>query len=168
MNDPSKLDFVKIVRAKGRQYVYFVQGRSASGEAILIRLPDFDHPEFNAVYQECLRQRPGTEMSLSERIEASKNRAVQRVAAAQAAPGKVYFIAAQSGEIKIGHSRTPKARLVRLQTGHPDRLTLLATVDGGVDLEREYHNRFSGHRIKGEWFHPHRDIWAEIVRINHG
>lgn len=78
----------------------------------------------------------------------------------------VYFIGADAGLIKIGSSANPGARLKELQTGHPERLSVMATVVGGVDLEREYHRRFFVHHSRGEWFERHPDILAEIERIS--
>lgn len=78
----------------------------------------------------------------------------------------VYFIRSPQA-IKIGISKNPARRLSVLQTSHPDRLDLVATCEGGRELERDYHLRFAAHRHgKGEWFSPHPDILAEIERLN--
>lgn len=83
-------------------------------------------------------------------------------------PQKLYFIQALSGPIKIGIAADLKARLKTLQTAHFEPLTLIAAVDGGGRLEREYHARFAQHRLVGEWFTPAPDILAEIERLNTG
>lgn len=77
----------------------------------------------------------------------------------------VYFIAAQSGPIKIGMAANPKARLAGLQTSHHERLELLATCRGGANQERLYHYQFKEHRLKGEWFKRVPEIEAEIARL---
>lgn len=76
----------------------------------------------------------------------------------------VYFIKSQAA-IKIGVSYNPKKRLKAIQTGHADRLELIAWCGGDETVEREYHRRFAAHRLHGEWFSPHPDILAEITRL---
>lgn len=80
----------------------------------------------------------------------------------------VYFIQVASGEIKIGNANCANARLRKLQSANPHKLTLLATCAGGEPQEREYHTRFAQHRLVGEWFTPAPDILAEIERLNTG
>jgi hypothetical protein len=65
----------------------------------------------------------------------------------------IYFIkAGETGPVKIGYSREPQARLTMLQTSHYERLTMLATVEGGFALERALHKHFEERRRTGEWF----------------
>jgi len=78
----------------------------------------------------------------------------------------VYFIQANTGQIKIGIARDVKCRLARLRTMSPVSLSLLAQTDGGQPQEATYHARFAEHRLHGEWFSPHPDILAEIERLN--
>lgn len=77
----------------------------------------------------------------------------------------VYFIAAVGGPIKIGLAVNPLDRLRSLQTAHPKKLRLLATVPGDHRAEAAYHQRFATHRLQGEWFAPHAEILDEIRRI---
>lgn len=77
-----------------------------------------------------------------------------------------YFIGNVDHGIKIGISLQPIERLSILQTGSPVELRILACVEGGREVERNYHSRFRDHRKHGEWFTPHPDILAEIERIN--
>lgn len=82
-------------------------------------------------------------------------------------PGVVYFWGSPSHRIKIGFTVQPDMRLrtLRYQFGCIAN-SFLATVDGTMDLEREYHRRFAEHRQgKSEWFAPHPDILAEIERL---
>ncbi len=78
---------------------------------------------------------------------------------------KVYFIASESGPIKIGIAGNPCDRLKGLQTSHHERLAILVVCDGGADQERAYHRQFAAHRLHGEWFERHPDILAEIERL---
>ena len=62
-----------------------------------------------------------------------------------------YFIQPQSGvAVKIGVSSNPEHRIKELQTGHHEPLHIAAVLKG--DREREFHVRFSGLRMRGEWF----------------
>lgn len=78
----------------------------------------------------------------------------------------VYFIGSATGPIKIGIAIDPEARLKGLQTASPEKLYILTTCSGGLKQEQAYHNRFSKHRLEGEWFERHPDILAEINRLN--
>lgn len=78
----------------------------------------------------------------------------------------VYFIGSESGPIKIGIASQPIYRLKSLQTGHHERLELLATCEGGQPLEYAYHQRFAEHRLAGEWFKRTPELLAEIERLN--
>lgn len=68
-------------------------------------------------------------------------------------PSQVYFIGAEvTGLIKIGCAVNPQARLRSLQTGSPDRLSIIATVPGDAAMERGLHSQFAADRMHGEWF----------------
>lgn len=68
-------------------------------------------------------------------------------------PGKVYFIqAGEGGPIKIGFATSVKGRLSAMQTGHAQRLSVLATIDGDMSDEKRMHARFLSLRMEGEWF----------------
>lgn len=74
----------------------------------------------------------------------------------------VYFIS--DGEaVKIGISKNPTKRLAQLQTGHPRRLSILATLPGGADEEMQLHGRFREHRLHGEWFGDCPEIRSYIA-----
>jgi hypothetical protein len=63
----------------------------------------------------------------------------------------IYVI--RSGDfVKIGKANDPQKRIADLQTAHPVKLELLATLPGDKWLEKQFHNRFSDRRITGEWF----------------
>lgn len=81
-------------------------------------------------------------------------------------PATVYFIAGETGAVKIGSARDVQKRLVDLQCGSPITLRVLATTGGGQKQEREYHRRFASSRLHGEWFERTPALLAEITRLN--
>lgn len=74
----------------------------------------------------------------------------------------VYFIGGADGPIKIGVAVNPIIRLNTLQTGNPAKLSILATVRGGMRQERIYHKQFAATRLQGEWFERTPELLAEI------
>ncbi|MFH8692634.1 GIY-YIG nuclease family protein [Streptomyces anulatus] len=71
----------------------------------------------------------------------------------EAVIGQVYVIGSPGSHfVKIGFSKTPQKRLSTLQIGSPVPLTLLATFEGGRDLETSLHRHFASCRRHGEWF----------------
>jgi hypothetical protein len=66
---------------------------------------------------------------------------------------KVYVIGSPGSRIvKIGFSKAPLKRLWSLQVGSPVPLALLATFEGGRDLESALHRYFGTCWKRGEWF----------------
>lgn len=53
---------------------------------------------------------------------------------------------------KIGYSKNPKKRLVELQTGNPEKLSLLRTYDGFIALEKHIHLKYKHLKLHNEWF----------------
>lgn len=69
--------------------------------------------------------------------------------------GFVYFIQSyRGGDVKVGWSEDPVARLRALQVGHPDRLVLIGVRHGTVGLEPKVHDYLASSRVRGEWFRP--------------
>jgi hypothetical protein len=71
------------------------------------------------------------------------------------AHGVVYFIGhGKAGPIKIGFTadRDPMPRLRQLQTGSPECLQVLGTVEAYASIERKIHTLLAPHMIRGEWF----------------
>jgi hypothetical protein len=67
----------------------------------------------------------------------------------------VYFIQAETGEIKIGYTRgDPEIRLRQFQPHSPCELTLLAAIQGGRGEEAVIHGKFRDHKLHHEWFLP--------------
>lgn len=78
----------------------------------------------------------------------------------------VYFIeGATSGAIKIGTTKNLHARMSSMQTASVEPLTVLGTVNGGVDLERKLHMEFAGQRVRGEWFRSTPELRARIKEL---
>jgi len=84
--------------------------------------------------------------------------------------GCVYFIRSEKNhEIKIGFTAGQvEKRLSSLQTAHPYKLQLLATIPGTTEDEKSLHERFTNIRLEGEWFKPHADLVAFISVILKG
>ena len=79
---------------------------------------------------------------------------------------RVYFIqCGTTGPVKIGMARDVRKRMATLQTACPFDLRLLAAIDGSADLERELHQRFAEHRLRGEWFLPVPELLAHVQEV---
>lgn len=71
----------------------------------------------------------------------------------------VYLIQVGSeGAVKIGFAASTQRRLRALQTGNPDELRLLRTIEGGQREEKWLHKRFASQRLRGEWFRFSADM----------
>lgn len=81
--------------------------------------------------------------------------------------GIIYFIKSSNNhEVKIGFTSGDVAkRMSTLQTSHPYKLELLATIPGDTKFESELHNTFQQHRLRGEWFKPHPDVMTYVSNI---
>jgi hypothetical protein len=67
--------------------------------------------------------------------------------------GYVYFIStANERAVKIGWSSNIAKRLDNLQAANPETLRLVGVVQAGKAKEAEYHKRFRGQKIRGEWY----------------
>lgn len=63
-----------------------------------------------------------------------------------------------AGPVKIGVSKSPEARLAKLQTACAEPLALLRVLPGGQEREAALHARFAHLRLEGEWFRPDEDL----------
>jgi hypothetical protein len=81
--------------------------------------------------------------------------------------GKVYFVrrVGKVGPIKIGRSIHVERRLKQLQRLVGAPLEILAVVTGAAFTERYMHDRFSGCRLYGEWFHPTRELLWIVTEL---
>lgn len=74
--------------------------------------------------------------------------------------GYIYIIGDQHEYVKVGISKDPNKRVLQLQTGHPDKLTLLFTEEFEctrkhlLRIEKYIHRDLGGRSYKkrGEWF----------------
>ena len=77
--------------------------------------------------------------------------------------GEIYFIQLGSiGPIKIGFSKNVENRLPNLQSASPWELELLYRSRGTEKNEKYLHQRFLKWNIRGEWFHPDKEILKYI------
>lgn len=82
--------------------------------------------------------------------------------------GVVYFVgASKSGPVKVGFTtdRTAESRLAQLQTGSPEELVILGTIEAGPAVERAIHNVLGVHLVRGEWFEREPAL-ALYARLN--
>lgn len=86
----------------------------------------------------------------------------KRIAKQPKADGHVYLIGmiGNDSAVKIGHSTD--TRLADLQTGNPYELTLLGTIPGTQDKERELHAKYIEDNILLEWFRPTPELLSEF------
>ncbi len=74
--------------------------------------------------------------------------------------------------VKIGLAKDPKKRLRQLQTGNPQRLTLMHWEEvpekQARAIERAFHAAFAPWRLHGEWFAPCGAIEWILLDLTHG
>lgn len=77
----------------------------------------------------------------------------------------IYFVQPLNGGlVKIGFtSKDVKSRIQELQTGCPDKLTLLGTEPGDEQREASLHVQFADLRVNGEWFRPDVRLMRHII-----
>ncbi|MBW1603560.1 GIY-YIG nuclease family protein [Streptomyces sp. JJ66] len=69
------------------------------------------------------------------------------------AHGVVYVVgSAADRRVKIGSAGNARNRLVELQSGSPNPLRILVTIEGGRLLEGLIHDHLKRFRVIGEWF----------------
>lgn len=81
--------------------------------------------------------------------------------------GYIYLIRAETGEYKVGHSVDVGSRIKAFSVQPPFEYKLVHTfpTDDMAQTESVLHNRFSGKKIRGEWFALDEEDVDEIVRI---
>jgi hypothetical protein len=71
----------------------------------------------------------------------------------------IYFVQQDGGgPIKIRLAKDVLKRLDGLLNASSCELSLLAVMPGDAAVERQMHQRFAKHHIRGEWFRPHPEI----------
>lgn len=79
--------------------------------------------------------------------------------------GKIYFIRSRN-LVKIGYTAAdPKQRLLKLQIGSGERLTLLGVVEGDQVIEKQMHWRFKKQHSHGEWFFLQGALRSYIAKL---
>lgn len=79
---------------------------------------------------------------------------------------KVYFLKESGvGAIKIGTSTNVDARMRAISSCTAHTLVLLATIDGGYEVESLVLELFRHARIRSEWFRPVPELLAYITEI---
>lgn len=84
----------------------------------------------------------------------------------------VYFIT-DGSYIKIGIAASIPSRVKQLQTGNPNKLSVLYLIDvksqkEALKIEQQYHNYFSSKRKLGEWFDiKEKDLLNSEKQLGH-
>lgn len=74
----------------------------------------------------------------------------------------IYFVK-HTDYVKIGYTDDICTRLSDLQISCPVKLNLLALIDGGLDDEKSYHEKFKDIHSNGEWFKYTKEL-EEFVK----
>lgn len=74
----------------------------------------------------------------------------------------VYFIT-DGNYIKIGKADDVGQRLIQLQTGNPNKLSILYSMIGEYDLEKTIHDFYKDYRVEGEWFNIPLDNLSRFI-----
>ena len=64
--------------------------------------------------------------------------------------------------VKIGFSENFGRRLIALQQGVPETLTVYSFQAGSDKIEHQLHKRFADYRLRGEWFRKEGELAAWI------
>ena len=82
----------------------------------------------------------------------------------------IYFVrpVGLSGPIKIGLASDANKRLKTLEASSPLRLEIIATLEGGKEVECRLHERFLGQQSHYEWFHWSASLQETVDQINAG
>ena len=76
-----------------------------------------------------------------------------------------YVYAIRSGDrIKIGWSKNPWMRLVKICSDSPHQATLIGCTEGDRLVEASYHSHWAQFRVHGEWFDCHPSIMDIVSR----
>lgn len=95
------------------------------------------------------------------------NSHLEQIAPAMASgPLASFAYLVRSGKaVKIGESDNVERRVSDLQKANPVQIELVAALRGGLILESVMHERFSRHRIHGEWFRLRDDLGLFVSRL---
>lgn len=76
----------------------------------------------------------------------------------------VYFVRAGDA-VKIGWSKDVASRVRSIQVANAQEVELVALVEGGEAEERELHDLFAPHHIRGEWYRHEGLVEATIAKL---
>ena len=75
----------------------------------------------------------------------------------------IYFVQqGNDGPVKIGYAAIVENRIRHLQVSSPYPLILLASSPGSTIDEKKIHAILKKHRLNGEWFEPHPEVFDFI------
>lgn len=76
----------------------------------------------------------------------------------------IYFVQIENdGPVKIGYAADVKRRVRSVAHGLPYKLMLLGYIKGTRSLERTLHKQIGLYRMRGEWFHPTKEVMECIA-----
>lgn len=78
------------------------------------------------------------------------------------APGFIYAVMAANGLVKIGFSKNPRSRAVKINSDASSPCRLLGFVEASVAVEAALHRRLAAHRVYSEWYR-HEGLVREFV-----
>ncbi len=97
-------------------------------------------------FEQTWRERRELELSLSVGI-------FRRQHTLTGAPTNLYVVYDEVADaVKIGTTRTPRARASNLGVGNPNPVELIVAVPAPAGLEQILHDLLIQHRLRGEWF----------------
>jgi hypothetical protein len=67
-------------------------------------------------------------------------------------PDDLYFMRVDEGMVKIGRAINVDKRLSQIQCGCPHEITEVRSLPGRGHEEKEWHEMFAEHRVRGEWY----------------
>jgi hypothetical protein len=78
--------------------------------------------------------------------------------------GRIYFIS-NGAAIKIGFAKDVEARMRDLQVANHMPLLLMGSIAAPQSDERQFHDRLEPHRLLGEWFTMHPNVYDLIAEL---
>jgi hypothetical protein len=65
--------------------------------------------------------------------------------------------------VKVGYTVNLNSRFSQIQLSTADKLTLLFTLSGGVEIESEIHKLLAKYRLRGEWFAYNQEVLSLLM-----
>lgn len=137
--------------------------RTPEGQAAASAAPKFadDWDDIRAEYLvSVLHARLGSRFKPTDLRHVCANTALTPIDPPQSAG--VYVVRARD-RVKIGYTSNVRKRVRGMQTASPDRLDLIALMEGDFKTEKVIQRRFAPHRGLGEWFLLRADLLAFVI-----